>query len=48
MEAKIDNSEKERTVTISELRKLVEEMPDGMLLQIEFRDSEDGEDENKS
>lgn len=48
MEAKKDYSEKERTVTVSELRKLIEEMPDGMLLQIEFTDSEDGEDENKS
>ena len=48
MEAKYDYSEKERIVTVSELKKLVEEMPDGMILQIEFTDSEDGKDEKKS
>ena len=38
----------ERPVTFSELRKIVEELPDGIMLQIEFIDSEDGENESKS
>jgi hypothetical protein len=49
MERKNDYSNiQERPVTVSELRKIVEELPDGILLQIEFIDSEDGENESKS
>ena len=49
MEGKNDYSNvQERPVTFSELRKIVEELQDGILLQIEFIDSEDGENESKS